>query len=95
MKVTESALKQFKQSIDQNETPGSGIRLFTSQGCCGPSIQMSVVVNPGAGDKILTFGDVDFFVEPQAEQKLTDISIDYRDDSFKLDGMKKASSCCG
>jgi hypothetical protein len=44
---------------------------------------------------MLTIEDVDFFIESQAEQILSDITIDFRDNSFKLDGMKRSGSCCG
>ena len=95
MKITEQALAQFKNAIHENDTPGAGIRLFVSAGCCGPAIQMSIEEHLSAGDKMLTINSVDFFIESQAEQMLSNITIDYRDDNFKLDGLKRSGSCCG
>jgi len=69
--------------------------LCCSTGACGPALQMSIEDHLSAGDKMLTIEDVDFFIESQAEQILSDITIDFRDNSFKLDGMKRSGSCCG
>lgn len=95
MKVTDNAIKQFKNAIEQYDLPGSGIRLFKGSGCCGPAIQISVVNHPSAGDKVVTINDIDFFVESHADQMLTEVTIDFRDENFKLDGLKKFGGCCG
>jgi iron-sulfur cluster assembly accessory protein len=95
MKVTEQALAQFKNAIHENDIPGSGIRLFVSAGCCGPTIQMNIEERLSAGDKVLVINGVNFFIESQAEQMLSNTTIDFRDDGFKLDGMKRSGGCCG
>ena len=94
MKVTEQAIEQFKNAIEQYNTPGCGVRLFTSSGCCGPALQMDIVNQLSVGDKMVSINDVDFFVEAQADQMLAEVTIDFRENSFKLDGLKKSGSCC-
>ena len=95
MKVTDNAAKQFKNAIEQYDVPGSGIRLFAGKGCCGPAIQMSVVNRASAGDKIINLDGVEFFVESEADQMLSEGIIDFRDENFKLDGLKKSGGCYG
>ena len=86
MKVTDQALMQFKNLILENDLPGAGIRIFTTQGCCSPLIRMSVEKHPLNGDIMLTMDGVNFFIESQAEQMLSDITIDYMDQNFSLKG---------
>ncbi|NWJ51234.1 MAG: hypothetical protein HXX14_10245 [Bacteroidetes bacterium] len=94
MKVTENAIAQFKNAIEQYNTLGCGVRLFTSSGCCSPALQMDIVNQVSVGDKILSINEVDFFVEPQADEMLSEVTIDFRENSFKLDGLKKSGGCC-
>jgi len=95
MKVTGKALEQFKNAIEQYNLTGSGIRLYASDGCCCPEVKMSVVNHLSAGETMITISGVVFFVESQADQILTNVSIDFRDNNFKLDGLKKSEGCCG
>jgi Fe-S cluster assembly iron-binding protein IscA len=95
MKVTEQALAQFKKAIQSHDKPGAGIRLTASAGCCGPLIQMSMAEHLLAGEKMLSIDGVDFFIEPQAEQMLSNIIIDFREDGFKLEGLSHPGGCCG
>ena len=95
MKVTAQALEQLKEAVTQYNVPGAGVRIFSAQGCCGPALQMSIEDHLSAGDKMLTIENVDFFIESQAEQMLSDITIDFRENSFKLDGMRRSGECCG
>ena len=95
MIVTEKAIEQFKNEIKRYDNPETGIRLFASSGCCGPAIQMDVVDHLSYGDTLVNINDVNFFIQQKVESMLSDIIIDFRDDSFKLDGLKKSGSCCG
>ncbi|MDZ7797982.1 MAG: hypothetical protein U5N56_13530 [Candidatus Marinimicrobia bacterium] len=36
MKITEAAIKEFKNTLDDNGAKNSGIRIALSAGCCGP-----------------------------------------------------------
>lgn len=94
MKVTEQAIERLKIAIEQYNIPGCGVRLFTSSGCCGPALQMDIVNQLSAGDKMVSIHDIDFFVEPQADEMLAEVTIDFRENGFKLDGLKKSGGCC-
>jgi len=94
MNVTENALKQFKTAIDQYDKPGSGIRVYAGSGCCGPAVELSIEELGSPGDTVLTIDGVDFFIEPKADQMMSNVTIDFRDNGFRLDGIK-GSGCCG
>jgi Fe-S cluster assembly iron-binding protein IscA len=95
MKVSDSAIEQFKATIEQFEKPVAGIRLFAGSGCCGPAIEMSLEENVIPGDKVINLQGVDFYLEPKAEEMMTEVTIDFRDNGFRLDGMKGGGGCCG
>lgn len=82
MKFTENALTQFKKLIDESENPKSGIRFFTVQGCCSPSLQMGIEENPSPDDSVIQISGVNIFFTPDAENILSNITIDYTEDGF-------------
>ena len=82
MKLTENALTQFKNMIEEKGNLQSGIRFFTVQGCCSPRLQMDVAPAPKEGDVVVKMGDVDFFVTPGADKILSELRIDYSDGRF-------------
>ena len=83
MKLTDNALLQFKQMIEESKTPKSGIRFFTTQGCCSPMLHMEVAENPEADDMVVKTDEVDIFVTPDADKILSSLTIDYSDGSFR------------
>lgn len=97
MNFTDNALKQFKKLIDESENPKSGIRFYTTQGCCSPSLQMNIANNPGQGDKVLQLDDVNVFITAEAEEILSAITIDYTQEGFrtvrKTDELSKGKCC--
>lgn len=97
MNFTENALIQFKKLIDETGKPKSGIRFYTKQGCCSPSLQMSIEENPSQGDSVIKISDVDIFVTPDAEQMLAGITLDYTQEGFssvKTTNESPAKKCC-
>jgi len=94
MNVTENALKQFKIAVEQYDKPGSGIRVFAGSGCCGPAVEMRIEDKISPGDAVITLDGVDFFIESKVEQMLSEITIDFRDNGFRLDGLKSSGGCC-
>lgn len=83
MKFTDNALNQFKKIINESENPATAIRFYTSQGCCSPSLQMTVSENPSPGDSAIQMGDVNIFITPEADRILADITLDYTEDGFR------------
>lgn len=97
MNFTDNALKQFKKLLDENEKPKSGIRFFTAQGCCSPTLQMNIADNPNQGDKVMQIDDVDVFITSEAEEILSEITIDYSEDTFrtvKATNDNPTKKCC-
>lgn len=83
MNFTDKALTQFKKLINESESPTSGIRFYTTQGCCSPSLQMDVAKNQSPSDKVLQFDGVDIYIAPEAEKMLSEITIDYSEEGFR------------
>jgi iron-sulfur cluster assembly accessory protein len=97
MNFTDNALKEIKKLINENETPTSGIRFYTTQGCCSPTLQMDFVNNPSQGDSVLQIEDVTVFITSEAEKILAEIMIDYYDNSFhsvKTSSDESKGKCC-
>lgn len=96
MKITEQAQAELKKALYNFNKPGAGIRVFSSQGCCGPSIQMEIAAHLEVGETLLTQNEIGFFVNGDLLTKLAEVTIEYGENGFRLTGMKKASSgCCG
>ena len=83
MNFTDNALNQFKKLIDQSENPKAGIRFYAVQGCCSPSLQMSVEENPAPDDSVIQMSGVNIFITPDAEKMLSEITLDYTGEGFR------------
>ena len=94
MKVTDNAAEQFKKEMKESETPVSGVRIFTMKGCCGPSIFMKPAEKADKCDFCININDVDFFIEPDANELIRTATIDYEKGSYKFDNMKSSGKCC-
>lgn len=94
MKFTDNALKQFQKIINESENPATAIRFYTSQGCCSPSLQMTVAENPSKEDTVIKMNDVDFFVTPEAEKILSKLTLDYGTEGFRSIKDENAGGCC-
>ena len=92
MKVTERAAAQFKKEMKESKTPVSGVRLFTMKGCCGTSILISMAEKASKCDFSININDVDFFIEPEANEMIIKATIDYNDGEFKFENLK-TSGC--
>ena len=91
MNFTDSAIDQFKKLIDENENPKAGIRFYTVQGCCSPSLQMGVAENLTEGDKALQIKDINVFISDDAEKMLSEITIDYTKEGFRATNTTNAA----
>jgi Fe-S cluster assembly iron-binding protein IscA len=56
---------------------------------------MSLEENIPLGDKLITIDTVNFYVSSSAEEFVEGVTIDFGQNGFKLDGMKKSGNCCG
>ncbi|MHB8136096.1 MAG: hypothetical protein ACYDH1_17950 [Anaerolineaceae bacterium] len=96
MKITEQAQVELKKALDSFDKPGSGIHVFSTQGCCGPSIQMDIATQIGNGETVISLEGIDLFVANDLMPKLAEVTIEFGSNGFRLNGLKKeSSSCCG
>ena len=96
MQVSEEAVIELKKALDEFEKPGAGIHIFSSQGCCGPSIQMDIAPQPGNNEIVVNLEGIDFFMPKDLSTQLETVTIDYASNGFRLQGLQKSGgSCCG
>lgn len=96
MNVTERAVTELKQALAGFDNPGAGIHIFNAQGCCGPSIQMDIAMQPGENETVVNIENIDFFVGNDLLSTLEIVTIEYESNGFKLNGLKRnGSGCCG
>lgn len=59
MKVTQKAIDAFSNILKEQGNHNSGIRIYAVQGCCSPSLQMTVTNQPEPDDnKVVVNGMV-------------------------------------
>jgi Fe-S cluster assembly iron-binding protein IscA len=96
MKITEQAQVELKKALESFDKPGSGIHIYSTQGCCGPSIKMDIATQIGNGETVISLEGIDFFVAGDLLPKLAEVTIEFGSNGFRLTGLEKASnSCCG
>ena len=93
MKVTEKAIEELSQALENGGNALSGIRIFSQEGCCGPGIQMVIADRASAGDREIVIDNVNFFVDEAAGKMLEDVTMDFGPGGFKLEGLKHNGSC--
>ena len=85
MKVTQKAIDAFSNILKEQGNHNSGIRIYAVQGCCSPSLQMTVTNQPEPDDnKVLVNGMV-FFIDNLAKVMLEELTIDYGINGFRLE----------
>lgn len=93
MNITPKANEELKKILT-NEKDMIGIRIFSQHGCCGPAIHMSLIGEPFDDDKEISIDSLKFFIDKSAEELIEGVTIDYGQQGFKLDGLKRSGSCC-
>jgi len=95
MNITEQAAKELKKALDEFDTPGAGIHIYSTQGCCGPSISMDIAIKPSVNETVVNMDNIDFYIENELMPRLVPVTIEYVTSGFQLAGLKRNSSCCG
>ena len=96
MKITDQAEVELRKALESFDKPGSGIHVYSTQGCCGPSIQMDIAMQIGKGETAMSIDGIDFFLSNELLSDLADVTLEYGSNGFRLTGLKKAgSTCCG
>jgi len=94
MNITDDAANELKKILVEFNKEGAGVRIFSTQGCCGPTIQMDIVPQPGKEDTIVSIGNIDFFIEKSLVSTLSSVTLDYGVNGFRLNGLVRSGGCC-
>lgn len=96
MLVTKQAAIELKKALDDFNQPGAGIHIFNAQGCCGPSVQMDITNHLKDDETGISQEGIDFFITTELLSTLSEVTLEFGSNGFRLAGMKKnSSSCCG
>lgn len=96
MNITDQAVIELKKIMTEFDKPGTGVRIFSTVGCCGPSIQMDIAQHVGSNETVLFIQDIEFFIANDLISQLADVTIEIGSNGFRLAGLQKSgSSCCG
>jgi iron-sulfur cluster assembly protein len=94
MKITERAAAQLKNILEKHDSPEAGIKIYATQGCCGPSPGMDVAENPGFNDTQIEIDGINFFVANELLDKMENSLIELSPGGFRIHGCPKKNSCC-
>lgn len=95
MNITNQAAIELKKSLAEFDKPTAGIHLFSTAGCCGPSIQMDITQHVGSNETDISIQDIEFFIANDLISQLADVTIEYGSNGFRLAGLQKSGgSCC-
>ncbi len=94
MKITERAAAQLKNILEKHDSPEAGIKIYATQGCCGPSPAMDVAENPGSNDTQIEIDGINFFVANELLDKIENSLIELSPGGFRIHGFPKKNSCC-
>lgn len=96
MNATPTAISELRKALELEENPMRGVRIFTQQGCCGPSLQMSAVEGANSGDMQVNIEEINFFIAPAATDMVEGVTLDYGPNGFRLEGLRRnGGGCCG
>jgi len=95
MKITDQAAIELKKALAEFDKQEAGIHIFSTAGCCGPSIQMDIEQHVGADETVISLHGIDFFIANDLIYKLADVTVEHDTKGFRLAGLPKNGSCCG
>ena len=96
MNITDQAAIELKKVMGEFDKPGTGVRIFSTAGCCGPSIQMDIAPHVGNEETIISIQDIDFFIANDLISQLAEVTIEFGSNGFRLVGLQKSGGgCCG
>lgn len=94
MKLTTQAQEEIKKALISFNTPGGGIHLYNTQGCCGPTVQMELSTNTRNNETVVNIDGIDFFIPNDLLPTIADVTVEYSANGFRFNGLKKGSNCC-
>ena len=94
MNITKDAQEVLKESLKDFNKPSAAIHVFSTQGCCGPSIQMDISTQIQTDETAVSIDGVDFYVEKNLLPTLDNVTIAYGQNGFYMQGLAKKGGCC-
>jgi len=93
MNISNEAILALKNQLSVDELANKTIRFFGVEGCCGPSVQMTVIDQKLEKDENFNKEGVNFSIDPTIKEMLEPVTLKFSDQGFKLEGFK-SSECC-
>ena len=95
MEITNAAIETLKKVIKE-EGKGSCLRIFMTEGCCGPSLAMDLAPKPDKDDAEIVKNDFKFYVHKDAAPQLEKATIDCdAEGGITVKGLPAHSHECG
>lgn len=97
MELTDQAKEQLAIAINGFENEAKGIRIFESEGCCGPSFQMDFATDIKENEVAIEVKDISFYIANNLAPEMDAVTIDFNGQGFQLKGLKQKeeSGSCG
>lgn len=95
MKLSAKAKEELSKVLETFNNESKGVRIYGTQGCCGPSVQMDVANAPQTGETATNIDGIDFYIENSLIETLSEVTLDHNGFGFLMKGLKKSGSCCG
>lgn len=93
MNISAEAIQALKQQLSSEDLRKKTIRFFGVQGCCGPSVQMSLEEQVPSTDQTFSIEDVKFALDLALKEQLEPVTLAVGPQGFKLEGFV-SSNCC-
>ncbi|MDL2268507.1 IscA/HesB family protein [Desulfosarcina sp. OttesenSCG-928-A07] len=102
--VTPSAVQAVSEFFKTQTL--SPIRIFLSQGCCGPQLGMALDTING-GDTVHAIGGFEFIIQKDLLSQIQPVEVDFTDSTFRISsslepeagggcqGCGSSANCCG
>jgi Fe-S cluster assembly iron-binding protein IscA len=75
LEIKTAAIKKIKELIEK-QGKGLSLRIFMTEGCCGPSLAMDLISEPGKEDSEMEANNFKFYVHKDAVPQLENATID-------------------
>lgn len=95
MEITDAAVTKLKEIIKEVKK-GDCLRIFMTEGCCGPSVAMDIAVKPEKDDVEFVKGDFKMYIHKEASTQVEKTVIDCdKNGEIVMTGLPGHSHGCG
>lgn len=95
MEIKDTAAAKLREILKEKGNTGC-LRVFMTDGCCGPSVAMDLVPRPEADDVVVSNGDLKVYLNKADEAQLAKAVIDCdKEGDIIITGLPKPAGGCG